>query len=79
MRYYLKRFDDGGFEFSPCPKGKPRDGFSIVDELPADIIAALDAAASSPDPLALINSKLVEIENKIKELEEKSSSVKPIE
>ena len=38
MRFYLKRYPDGGWEYSPVGRDeKPREGFEIVDKIPQDI------------------------------------------
>jgi len=38
MKFYLKRYPDGGWEYSPVGlDGEPREGFEIVDKIPQDI------------------------------------------
>jgi hypothetical protein len=38
MRYFLKRYPDGGWEYSPVGRsGEPREGYEIVETIPQDI------------------------------------------
>jgi hypothetical protein len=67
VKYYLKRYPDGGFEFSPVGvNGGERDGFEIVDELPKDIKDKMPKFGDVVDPLADIKKRLDAIEAKVK-------------
>lgn len=65
MKYYLKRYPDGGFEFSPVGvNGGERDGFEVVDELPKDIKDKMPKVGEAVDSLADIKKRLDDLEKK---------------
>jgi len=66
VKYYLKRYPDGGFEFSPVGGGGARDGFDIVDEIPEDIIAKMPKPGEAVDPMVEIKARLDKLEAKVK-------------
>jgi hypothetical protein len=67
MKYFIKRYPDGGFEFSPVGLAEvARDGFEIVDELSADIKAKLPQPGTAANELDAIKKRLEALEAKVK-------------
>jgi hypothetical protein len=73
MRWYLKRFPDGGWEYSPVGvKEEPREGFEIVEAIPQDI---RDREPGGKDFVVQVDprdAKLAELETRIAKLEDKA-------
>jgi hypothetical protein len=67
VKYHLKRYPDGGFEYSPVARVEsPRDGFDIVDALPDDIKAKMPKPGDREDPMDDIKARLDKLEAKVK-------------
>jgi len=68
MKYYVKHYPDGDFEFSPVGrKGAPREGFEIVNKLPQEIIDKLPGGKDHVQPtdrLAALEARIAELEAK---------------
>jgi hypothetical protein len=74
MSFYLKRFPDGGVEYSPVGRSRePREGFEIVDAIPQDI---RDREPGGKDFVVQADSKdvkLADLEARVLKLEGKTA------
>ena len=74
MKYYLKRFTDGGVEYSPVGRDRePREGFEIVDVIPQDI---RDREPGGKDIVVQADprdTKLADLEARVLKLEGKTA------
>jgi len=66
LKYYLKRYPDGGFEFSPVGLVEvERDGFEIIDELPQDIVDKLPKPGEAANEIEALKMRLDALEAKV--------------
>ncbi len=70
MKFYLKRYPDGGVEYSPVGRDeKQREGYEIVDSIPQDIRDKEPGGKDYVAPIDPRDIKLAEIEVRITALE----------
>jgi elongation factor P hydroxylase len=73
MNFYLKRFPDGGVEYSPVGRDRePREGFEIVDVIPQDIRDREPGGKDFAVQVDPRDAKLVDLEARVVRLEGKA-------
>jgi len=74
MNFYLKRFPDGGVEYSPVGRSQePREGFEIVDVIPQDIRNREPGGKNWIEPVNPQVAKLSDLEARVLKLEGKTA------
>jgi elongation factor P hydroxylase len=74
MKWCLKHFPDGGWEYSPVGRDeKPREGFEIVDTIPQDIRDREPGGKDWIEPVSPQAAKLSDLEARVLKLEGKTA------
>ena len=74
MRFYLKRYPNGGFEYSPVGRKETlREGYEIVDAVPQDIRDKEPGGKNWIEPVNLQTTKLADLEARVLKLEGKTA------
>ena len=73
MKFYLKSFPDGGWEYSPVGvKEESRKGFQIVEAIPQDIRDREPGGKNWIEPVNPQVAKLSDLEARVLKLEDKT-------